>query len=73
MESCNTGAGWLQRMLAGEKVDSFVAIHKAILQLLKVCLNPLLSFELKLHPMLLAVIAGHSRCRANQCGVSSWL
>lgn len=36
MELCTSGAGWLQRMLAGEKVDSFVAIHNAILQLLKV-------------------------------------
>lgn len=28
--------GWLARMLAGEKVESFVAVHNAILQLLKV-------------------------------------
>ncbi|BDA41253.1 probable tubulin polymerization-promoting protein family member 3 at C-terminar half [Coccomyxa sp. Obi] len=34
VDSCCT-PGWLQRMLAGEKVDSFVAIHNAILQLLK--------------------------------------
>ncbi|CAL8462026.1 g1557 [Coccomyxa elongata] len=34
VDSCCTH-GWLQRMLAGEKVDSFVAIHNAILQLLK--------------------------------------
>lgn len=36
MDECNPAAGWLVRMLAGEKVDSFVAIHNAILQLLKV-------------------------------------
>ena len=33
---CLVGAGWLARMLDGERVESFVAVHNAILQLLKV-------------------------------------
>ncbi|KAK9908613.1 hypothetical protein WJX75_000439 [Coccomyxa subellipsoidea] len=34
VDSC-CAPGWLARMLAGEKVESFVAVHNAILQLLK--------------------------------------
>ncbi|EIE25016.1 p25-alpha-domain-containing protein [Coccomyxa subellipsoidea C-169] len=34
VESC-CDSGWLARMLAGEKVESFIAVHNAVLQLLK--------------------------------------